>query len=65
MDSGELSIILDESYNIMTRSGVHCCHAWYKKNRLPPSLRVSLYLYNTKDEANLLVETLNKVARYF
>ncbi len=65
MDSGELSIILDETYNIMTRSGVHCCHAWYKKYKLPPSLRVSLYLYNTKDEAKLLVETLNKITRYF
>lgn len=65
MDSGELSIILDETYNIMTRSGVHCCHSWYKKYKLPPSLRVSLYLYNSKDEAKVLIETLNKITRYF
>lgn len=65
MDSGELSILLDETYNIMTRSGVHCCHSWYKKYRLPPSLRTSLYLYNSKEEAEILLETLKKITRYF
>ena len=65
MDSGELSILLDETYNIMTRSGVHCCHSWYKKYRLPSSLRTSLYLYNSKEEAGILLETLNKITRYF
>jgi len=65
MDSGELSILLDQTNNIMTRSGVHCCHAWYKRNNWPPTLRVSMYFYNTMEEANIFVETLKKIVQYF
>ncbi len=65
MDAGELSIILDETDNIMTRSGVHCCHAGYKRHNLSPSLRVSLYMYNTEQEANLFVDRLKKIVHFF
>jgi len=65
MDSGELSILLDQTENIMTRSGVHCCHAGYKRHRLTPSLRVSLYAYNTEEEARLFIETLKKIVQFF
>jgi len=65
MDSGELSILLDQTNNIMTRSGVHCCHAWYKKHNWPLSLRASLYIYNTLDEAKIFVDTIRKIVRYF
>ena len=44
MDAGELSILLDKTKGIATRAGVHCCHAWYRKHNLPPTLRVSLAL---------------------
>ena len=65
MDSGELSLLLDQTDNIMTRSGIHCCHAWYKKYNKPPSLRVSLYAYNTIEEVRHLAETINNIIRYF
>lgn len=65
MDSGELSIILDQTHNIMTRSGVHCCHAGYKRYRLPESLRASLYVYNTMDEAKVFVDTIQKIVQFF
>ncbi|MFH2203258.1 MAG: cysteine desulfurase [Elusimicrobiota bacterium] len=65
MDSGELSILLDKTESIMTRSGVHCCHAWYRKYRLPPTLRASLAFYNTREEAELFVRTLKNVSDYF
>lgn len=65
MDAGELSILLDETDNIMTRSGVHCCHAGYKRHNLSPSLRVSFYMYNTEQEAGLFVDRLTKIVRYF
>ncbi|MCA9404106.1 MAG: aminotransferase class V-fold PLP-dependent enzyme [Candidatus Omnitrophica bacterium] len=65
MDAGELSIILDETDNIMTRSGVHCCHAGYKRHNLSPSLRVSFYMYNTEQEAELFVDRLKKIVRFF
>lgn len=65
MDAGELSIILDQTDNIMTRSGVHCCHAGYKRHNLPPSLRASFYLYNTEQEVQLFVDRLQKIVQFF
>ena len=65
MDSGELSILFDQANNIMVRSGVHCCHAWYKKYKVHPTVRVSLYFYNTIEEAEIFVQTLKKIVKYF
>ncbi len=65
MDAGELSILLDQTSNIMVRSGVHCCHAGYKRYRLPESVRVSLYLYNTRDEADTLIQTIKQIVEHF
>lgn len=65
MDSGELSILLDQTDNIMGRSGVHCCHAGYKRHNLAASLRLSFYMYNTEQEVVLLADRLKKIARFF
>ena len=64
-DSGELSLLLDQSSNIMARSGVHCCHSWYKIKQWPPSLRISAYFYNTLAEAEFFVETLKKILQHY
>ncbi len=65
MDSGEVSILLDRTNNIMVRSGVHCAHAWYKKYNLLPSVRVSLSFYNTIEEAKIFVQTLKEIIKHF
>jgi len=65
MDAGELSILLDKTRNIMTRAGVHCCHAWYRKHNLPPTLRVSLSAYNTMGEAEVFADTMDQLLRHF
>lgn len=65
MDSGELSIILDQTNNIMVRSGFHCSHPWYKKYNLPPTIRVSVYFYNTIEEAEVFTQTLKKITDHF
>ncbi len=65
MDSGELSIILDQTNNIMVRSGFHCSHPWYKKYNLSPTIRVSVYFYNTIEEAEVFTHTLKKIADNF
>ncbi|MBI5452895.1 aminotransferase class V-fold PLP-dependent enzyme [Candidatus Gottesmanbacteria bacterium] len=65
MDSGDLSIFLDKTNNIMVRSGLHCAHAWYKKHKLVSTVRVSLYFYNTMQEAELFNETIEKIVKYF
>ncbi|MEZ4268642.1 MAG: aminotransferase class V-fold PLP-dependent enzyme [Myxococcota bacterium] len=64
LDSGELSILLDRTKRIMTRSGVHCAHAWYRLNGLPASLRASFAFYNTMEEAETFVRTVKDFLRF-
>ena len=59
----DIAIMLDDIANIMIRSGAHCVHSWFNNNALKGSARVSLYLYNTKEEAELFVEKLKEIAK--
>lgn len=60
----EVAYLLDERAAILVRSGEHCCiplmkHMGLKKG----TVRVSLYLYNTLEEVDLLIETIEEIAR--
>jgi len=59
----DIAIMLDDIANIMIRSGAHCVHSWFNNNALKGSARASLYLYNTKEEAELFVEKLKEIAQ--
>lgn len=61
MDSHELAVLLDESANILTRSGQHCVHSWYNARGVKPSVRVSVYFYNTMEEAERFVIALKAI----
>jgi cysteine desulfurase/selenocysteine lyase len=61
---GEFSILLDQSRNIFSRSGVHCAHAWYHLHKLPPSLRISFSIYNTEEQVQLVTDTINDLIRF-
>ncbi len=63
MDPHELAIMLDQTRNIMIRSGMHCVHSWFNAHKLAGSARVSLYLYNIEEEAKIFVEELNKIRK--
>ena len=65
IDSLALAQLLDETNNIMTRAGMHCAHPWFNTYKLPPSLRVSTYFYNTEGEAEIFIQTLDKIIKYF
>lgn len=63
-DSSEVSNILDEEFNIATRSGLHCAplvHKYFKtlKNGMT---RVSLSYFNNKFEIKKLITALKKIA---
>ncbi|MEK6973729.1 MAG: cysteine desulfurase [Nanoarchaeota archaeon] len=57
-----ISLLLDKN-DIMTRSGMHCCHAWFNKNKINGSCRISLYFYNTEDEVKSAADEIKKIAR--
>lgn len=61
----DVSRILDESENIMTRFGKHCLHSWFNGYGKPDSLRISFSAYNTFAEVDILVACLERILRFF
>ncbi len=59
----DVAELLDRHYNIMLRSGDHCLHAWFNARGIGASgsVRASLYLYNTREECDLLVEGIERI----
>jgi len=50
--------------NIMLRSGEFCVHSWFNARNISREMekvRASLYLYNTLEECEILIKTLEKV----
>jgi cysteine desulfurase/selenocysteine lyase len=61
MDSHDLAMILDETENIMVRSGMHCVHSWFNAQNIRGSTRASVYLYNTEEEVKIFVKILKRI----
>jgi len=59
----DVALMLNNMENVMIRSGMHCVHSWFKAHNLEGSDRVSLYLYNTEEEAEKFIETLREIAK--
>ena len=63
-DSVEISKILDEEYNICTRSGLHCATLIHQYNKTikKGTTRISLSYFNTKKEIDKFLEAVKKIA---
>lgn len=60
----EVAQQLDEAADIMVRSGHHCCQPLVESLGLPDgTVRASLAYYNTRQEIDLLVATLEELTR--
>jgi len=59
----DIAIMLDDIANIMIRSGQHCVHSWFNAHKIEGSARASLYLYNTKEEAEMFIHNLKEIAK--
>jgi cysteine desulfurase/selenocysteine lyase len=57
--------MLSKSNNIMMRSGAHCVHSWFNAHNSPGSARASLYLYNTKEEADVFISAIKELIKNF
>ncbi len=62
MDHHQIAMLLDRNASIMIRSGHHCVSSWFSDRGIKGSARASLYLYNTREEAETFVRELRKVA---
>lgn len=60
--SDELCRILSDSFKIMTRSGFHCAHPLFDSQAFEQgAVRFSAYIYNTVEEIQRAIATLNKI----
>ena len=64
MNPNEVAMMLDESANVMVRSGAHCCHSWFNAHKMQGSVRASTYLYNTEDDIRIFIEEVRKMAKF-
>jgi len=63
----DLAKILDESRSICVRSGFHCAIPSMRHigaYELGGTVRASIHYYNTREELEILVETLKKVSKF-
>lgn len=63
MDMHQIAVMLDEMSSIAVRSGRHCVHAWFNNKNILNSVRLSLAFYNTKEEAEMVINSLNKIIK--
>jgi cysteine desulfurase/selenocysteine lyase len=61
----DVATLLDEKYNIAVRSGHHCVMPLHVKFGQIGSVRASFYLYNTKEEVDLMIKGLNEIVQVF
>ena len=62
LSSIDLSNFLDE-FGIAIRSGYHCAQPVHEKLGILPSARASFYVYNTREEIDILKEKIEEVKK--
>lgn len=61
IDPHDAAVFLDEGYDVMVRSGMHCVHSWYERRGLPGNVRASFYFYNDRHDADALVRGIEEL----
>ncbi len=58
-------VTMADRYGIALRGGHHCNQPLHRKLGVKSSARASFYFYNTREEVDLLVETVEKIRAFF
>ncbi len=61
IDPHDAAVFLDEGYDVMVRSGMHCVHSFYERRGLPGNVRASFYFYNDRHDADTLVRGVEEL----
>lgn len=61
LDPHDISMFVDDVSKVMIRSGMHCVHSWFNARNIKGSARASFYMYNTKEEIDIFLETLGQI----
>jgi cysteine desulfurase/selenocysteine lyase len=60
----DIATILDDD-GVAIRAGHHCCQILHEKIGLPATARASLGLYNTKEDIDIFIDSINKCKKIF
>ena len=60
----DIATILDDD-GVAIRAGHHCCQILHEKLGIPASARASLGVYNSKDDIDILIDSINKCKKVF
>lgn len=63
LDFHQVALMLDNTANVMVRSGQHCVHSWFNAHGIKGSVRASLYLYNNNEDIEKFVAALKRIAK--
>lgn len=63
MHHQQVAHLLNERNNIMVRAGRHCVHAYCNAHGIAGTVRLSFYMYNTKEECDLFLSTLSEIVK--
>ena len=63
LSSHDVALLLD-NYGIMVRSGFHCAQPLHALFKLSSSVRMSFYIYNTREEIDRFIEVLEEIERF-
>ena len=61
----DVASLLDSEYGMAIRSGHHCAQPLTERLGEYATCRASFYIYNTKEEIDVLIEGLKKVKQIF
>lgn len=65
LSAHDVAMIMDNSKNIMMRSGMHCCHTYFHSRSIDGCARASVYIYNTNSEVDVFTEAVRELAEKF
>ncbi len=60
-EAHDVAMILEDTNNIISRSGALCSHLFMYEQKYNDLVRISTHLYNTKEEIKIFIDTLSKV----
>jgi cysteine desulfurase/selenocysteine lyase len=65
MSENDAAAVLCNRHNVMVRSGVHCAEPLVRQYGETGLVRVSLHLYNTLEEVDLIADAVGSLCRVF
>jgi len=65
LDCHDIALALDEAANVAIRSGMHCAQPIVESINPKGLARASFYLYNTKEEIDVFIESLKEILGTF